>query len=84
MGQEEKIDSDMGHWEFLKINMATWGFLKIDMATWPHSWVVNVCGVKHLMCFSGDCWVLVNIFTGDYIITSLIPNKIYSRLCHVD
>ena len=26
----------------------------------------NVCDVKHLMYFSGDCWVWVNMFTGDY------------------
>ena len=35
MGQEEKIDSDMGHGSFKKIDMATWAFLEIDMGHAP-------------------------------------------------
>ena len=41
---EENFDSDMGHWEFLKIEMVTWAHLKIDMGTsikGPHKGAIS-------------------------------------------
>ena len=53
MGQEEELDSDMGHWTFLITDMVTWPFLKIDLGHGdplsPHQGPIYCFGLRYIL-----------------------------------